>query len=35
MAVKRRAADFDPEEVDATLNHEPIVIAHPGGVTLS
>jgi len=24
MAVKRRAADFDPEEVDATLNHEPI-----------
>ena len=24
MAVKRRAADFDPEEVDAILNHEPI-----------
>ena len=24
LAVKRRAADFDPEEVDAILNHEPI-----------
>ena len=31
MAVKRRAADFDPEEVDAIMNHAPLneaVVGH-------